>query len=227
MRFCFFPSTDKVKERLDARFAMLAVSAGDQITQKAREELDKDLTDPTNAHAAITAMRSAIALLESGSADARVEYLRAAADLQVSKGSGLLAFTAIIAATAGIALDKVLHHPIALWLCLGSALVALVASLMTLFVVWSSAPTSDQFSTAAKESQWLTTLLVGRARKSNLAVVLGVLAMLLLVVAGGVRIFLPVDPPPPTCASAPPTANIASAEQAATPPASAGAKARR
>lgn len=227
MRFCFFPSTDKVKERLDARFATLAVSAADQIKQDVKDALNKDLTESANALAAIATMRSAIALLESGNAEARVEYLRAAADLQVSKGSGLLAFTAIIAATAGIALDKVLHHPIALWLCLGSALVALVASLMALFVVWSSAPTSDQFSTAAKESQWLTTLLVRRAWRSNLAVVLGVLATLLLVGAGVVRIFLPVDPPPPTCASTPPTANVASAEQAATPPASAGSKARR
>ncbi len=227
MRFCLFPSASVVEKRLDVRFGTLAVRAADQIKQEVKDALSKDLTESANALAAIAAMRSAIALLEPGNAEARVEYLRAAADLQVSKGSGLLAFTAIIAATAGIALDKVLHHPIALGLCLGSAGFALGASVMTLLVVWISAPTSDQFSTAAKESQWLTTLLVRRAWKSNLAVVLGVLAMLLLVVAGVVRIFLPVDPPPPTCASAPPTANIASAEQAATPPALAGAKARR
>lgn len=227
MRFCFFPSDDIVKARLDARFGAFDNSAVNAILEDVKQALNKDLNESANVCAAIAAMRSAIARLDSGSAEARVEYLRAAADLQVSKGSGLLAFTAIIAATAGIALDKVLHHPIALWLCLGSAVVALAASLMTLFVVWSSAPTSDQFSTAAKESQWLTTLLVRRAWKSNLAVVLGVLATLLLVGAGLVRIAFAVDPPPPTCASTPPTANVASAEQAVTPPASAGSKARR
>ena len=178
MRFCFFPSDDIVKARLDARFGAFDNSAVNAILEDVKQALNKDLNESANVCAAIAAMRSAIARLDSGSAEARVEYLRAAADLQVSKGSGLLAFTAIIAATAGIALDKVLHHPIALWLCLGSAVVALAASLMTLFVVWSSAPTSDQFSTAAKESQWLTTLLVRRAWKSNLAVVLGVLATL-------------------------------------------------
>lgn len=224
MRFCFFPSTAEVQARLDARFPTPAAGAVDRSKTEVTEALSEDLNVPANARNAIAAMQGAIALLDSGYAEGRVEYLRTATDLQVSKGAGLLAFTAIIAATAGIALDKVLLNPLALWLCLASAGAALLASLMALFVVWSSAPSKEQFATAASESHWLTTLLVARAWKSNLAVALGVLATLLLAGAGLARLLIAAAPAQPQATAPQPATCAASGAEAAASPALAGVK---
>lgn len=188
MRFCLFPNAAELKERLGARFRPSSPASIKAAKKEVADALAEDLSDSTKARAAVTAMRSAIATLESGHADGRVDYLRAVTDLQVSKGSGLLAFTGIVAATAGIGLEKLESHFVALVLCLSSAAAALFASLIVLFVVWSSSPSQEEFRTAEDESLWLTTLLARRAWKLNLAVVLGILATALLVATGVARL---------------------------------------
>jgi hypothetical protein len=185
-----FPKEKGVNDRLDKRFPPGKQGSIDDATRDAViNALGKKLTTSSDVQVAVEAMRKAITMLESGTADARVEYLRGAADLQISKGSGLLAFTAIITAGAGIGLEKFQADFLALVLCAIGGLFALGASLMSLIVVWSKAPSEEQFADAASESRWLAQLLASRGRKANWAVVHSIVATFVLALSVAVFVW--------------------------------------
>lgn len=120
-------------------------------------------------------------------AEERVAYLRTATDLQVTKASGLLAFTAIICALATFLYDKLDPSAWAQSFCIASGLVALLASAFTLRSLWSSAPTAAQFSSAESEADWLTSLLFTRALLINRAVALSAAAAAFIFVGFAIR----------------------------------------
>lgn len=184
MSFRGFPSKIEVIERLDARFGK---ASGGRLSDDAKKAvidgLNENLSTKENAEAAVAAMRSAIVLIEAGSYQSRVDYLRGTADLQVSKGGGLLAFTGIIAAIAGIGFEKMQPQDPAFWVCISAGLLAVVASVISLSVVWSAAPSRLEFQDAINESEWLADLVSKRGAKSNWAVRLSRLATILLAVS--------------------------------------------
>jgi hypothetical protein len=123
------------------------------------------------------------ASLEAAQTQERVEYLRVATDLQVAKGSGLLAFTALTSALAVVLYDKLPGPPVSQALCIASGLVSLLASVLMLRTVWSEAPTPAQFAQPEAEAAWLVDLLHRRGWLSNMAVALALAASVGLVVA--------------------------------------------
>ena len=173
-----FILTRTVTSRLNARFPI------DGAALEARKvevvESLKDVSDGNKKKAAIAAMEGAIGALNGQNLQAQLEYLRQATDLQVSKGGGLLAFTAIIAAIAGIAFEKFAIESGAFDWPLWAGVLALLASGMSLIVVWSNIPTHEQFRNSANEIRWLSGLLAIRGFCVNGAVLLSVAATLVL-----------------------------------------------
>jgi len=106
-------------------------------------------------------------------AECQVEYLRVATDLQVSKASGILSFSAILCALAIFLLQKPPDGAaLADLLFASSAFFAASGSTLMLRTLWSSAPEEDEFKTAGNEAEWLLRLHHLRAVLSNCAVVL-------------------------------------------------------
>lgn len=171
-----------LKSALDKRFGTLTQASLDEAHELLTEELKKKWTLTTrSSHLAV--LERALTLLQKGDAEAKVQYVSASADLQISKASGLVTYCALLLAIAAILLPNTapgLQHDSLVTVLF----VSLVGSAVTLCAIWFKWPKQDsELETPEQEYTWLLDLLVRRAGLINGAVLLSGIATAAMLVS--------------------------------------------
>lgn len=176
----WFPTDTELKKRLDGRFpAQPARNTAE--AKKIIEAAAKAPWEPDDINQRENDLRRALSYFESN-VDNATAYLRAVVDLQVTKASALRTYCALVVAVAAFLSQQKATEDYQYFLLLGTIFCCLIAALLTISTSWTSWPTSENFSSGTKESEWLVSLLRGRGMRVNISVILTLVATVTLMV---------------------------------------------
>jgi len=176
----YFPTKSDLESRLRTRFGGVAAQQITAAEALVRSAAAASWSTPQEVAKRRDEIKEALALLESGSPEEKVAYLRGAVDLQLTKASGLVTYCALVAAVASLLLQPGGASPIQLFAYVTSAMLCVIAAVATISTSMTKWPSLKDFSTSTNEADWLVRLLLSRGRRINVAVPLAIVATCLI-----------------------------------------------